>query len=227
MKFIKISDIKPIVDFWADNIKQHLQKGERVSWIITGGSSMPIVVAICRQLENMNLENLSVTLSDERYGEPGHSDSNWEQLDKLGFFLPGANLQPVLNGKTLDETTKDYNHTMKLLLKDADYSIGLIGVGADGHIAGIKPGSPAVGSTDMTTSYKWDDYVRLSMTPAAVLLLDEVVTVVMGEAKHQTLKDLSKDLDINDQPAQILKKVASATVYNDLIGEYDEHKPTS
>lgn len=219
MKFIKISDHKIVADDLTAKIKTHLENGENVTWIITGGSSMPIVVSVCRQLEDMDLSKLSVTLSDERYGEPGHSDSNWEQLDKLGFFLPGANLQPVLTSKTLETTTKDYNHTMRQLLKQADYKIGLIGVGADGHIAGIKPGSPDVGSRDMATSYKWDDYIRLTMTPAAILLLDEVVAVVMGEAKHQALKNLSKDLDINDQPAQILKKVTSATVYNDLIGE--------
>lgn len=218
LKFKKVSEPKPVIDFVTNRIKQRLDDGEKVLWLVTGGSSMPIVVAICRQLEDIDLSNLTVTLSDERYGPLGHSDSNWAQLKDLGFYLPGANLQPILTDKSLPQTVRDYTQFLKKSFEESDYKIGFIGVGPDSHIAGIKPRSPATTDKNMAVGYKWDDYIRITMTFPAIELLDCAVTYLVGESKQAAIGALAKNAPLGEVPSQILKRLKEAIIFNDRIG---------
>lgn len=178
---------------------------------------MPIVVAISRQLEDIDLSNLTVTLSDERYGPLGHNDSNWTQLEQLGLYLPGANMQPVLSGKSLEQTVKDYNNLLKRSFVESDFKIGFIGIGPDSHIAGIKPASPAISAKGMAVGYKWDDYVRITMTFPAIEHLDCAVTYLAGESKKDAIAKLSGNTSSQQTPSQILKKLKQVIIFNDRI----------
>ena len=60
-------------------ITTHLSAGERVLWLLSGGSGSKVVIETAKQLASSNLENLSVTLTDERFGSIGHADENWQQ----------------------------------------------------------------------------------------------------------------------------------------------------
>ncbi len=144
LRFIHISNPQPVIDYLSLTIRQKLDEGKKLLWLIPGGSSIPIVAAVSKQLQGDDLSNLTVTLTDERYGPVGHADSNWQQLRDAGLNLPGANLQPVLRGKDIDTTAADYSATIAKDLEDCDYKLGFIGIGADGHTAGILPASPAV-----------------------------------------------------------------------------------
>lgn len=180
---------------------------------------MPIVVAVSRRLENENLSSLTVSLSDERYGPVGHSDSNWAQLLELGFYLPGAMLQPVLEGKSFEQTADDFSSFLEKQLAQADFKLGFIGIGPDSHFAGIKPGSPAIESKAMAVSYKWNDYERITMTFGAIEKLDTVISYLAGESKARAIKELQKDSPVAKIPSQILKKLKQAVIFNDRIGE--------
>lgn len=219
LEFKKVSGPEPVVNFLTATIKEQLAKKRSVLWVVTGGSSMPIVVAVCRQLEDIDLSNLTVTLGDERYGPLGHNDSNWAQLKDLGFYLPGANLQPILTGKSLPQTVRDYNQFLKKSFEESDYKIGFIGIGPDSHIAGIKPRSPATTAKNMAVGYKWDDYIRITMTFPALKLLDCAVTYLIGESKQAATLALTKSAPLAEAPSQILKKLKKAIIFNDRLGE--------
>lgn len=213
--FKKLTDGDQIADAIAVLLRQHLDAGKEVLWLIPGGSAIAIVMKVAERLVQQDLSHLSVTLTDERYGEVDHADSNWHQLEDLGFQLERAKLYPVLTGADREQTTKEYAKTLEQLMDDNDYSLGFFGIGPDGHTAGILPGSPAVASSAYAESYVAPNFERITMTPRAIARLDEVVVYAMGEAKWPIFDQLETDLPLDKQPAQALKQVAQVIIFND------------
>lgn len=220
MVFKKISDIQPPVNYLLKELKSKLKDKPRVAWVITGGSSMQIVLAVAKELNGADLRNLTVFLTDERYGPTGHSNSNWAYLEDNGFKLEGAKLIPTLDNRTLNETVQVFEKQVEPYLKDKSvYKLAMAGIGADGHTFGIKPKSPAVFSKQLVSGFRGDDFIRITLTANAIGLMDEVVGYVVGEEKHRILDDLETSIPVITQPAQALKQVKKLTIYNDYKGE--------
>ncbi len=202
--------------FIANSIIRRLGEGKKVLFFVTGGSSIAVASKIAELLVGKLLINLTVMLTDERYGPLNHKDSNWYQLMQKGFDLPGAILIPILIGEDINITTEKFNTILSKQLEKADYKIGLFGVGKDGHTAGNLPGSIAVKSRDLASHYDTPAFSRITMTPQAIQKLDEAVVWMQGEEKWQVVKDLlESNIDIVKQPAQILKKVPLLTIFTD------------
>ncbi|MFA5154941.1 MAG: 6-phosphogluconolactonase [Patescibacteria group bacterium] len=205
----------------ARPIAEALRLGRSVLWLVPGGSGIA-VAAYAAELLNAaaggNLTNLAVTLTDERYGPVDHPDSNWRQLRAAGFMLPSARLIPVLDGANQLETTRSFAVRLEQELAQADFAIGLFGIGADGHTAGILPHSPAVGSADLAYAYDAGNFRRITITPRAIGRLSEIVVYAQGPEKWPALARLSERLDPAEQPAQALKQVKKLTVFSDYRG---------
>lgn len=142
IKFKKIITDDQVAEYLASSIKHHLENNESVFWLVAGGSSIPVAVSASKILTGSNLKNLSVSLTDERYGPIGHKDSNWQQLHDAGFVLSGARLLPVLEGDNLENTVLSYAGMLSSQIKNCHFSIGLFGIGLDGHTVGILPKVP-------------------------------------------------------------------------------------
>jgi 6-phosphogluconolactonase/glucosamine-6-phosphate isomerase/deaminase len=202
-------------DFLAQVLSRVGKHGQKILWFIPGGSGLAIAVATAQRLVGQVPANLTVMLTDERYGPVGHADSNWQQLLAAGFTLPGAVLIPVLNAVSLEETARAYNQVLQRELAAADYKLGLFGLGVDGHTAGILPHSPAVFSADLACAYDAGNFQRLTMTPRALAWLDEAVVYAVGTNKRSAWAELAADVNINDQPAQALKQIPKLTIFSD------------
>jgi len=218
VEVIKYAEPTEAVSYLAGVINDKLQTGKTVLWLVPGGSAIKIAAKVAKQLRPP-LNGLTVTLTDERYGPAGHHDSNWLQMLETGLLLPGATLQPVLNGKSLSQTVNHYNQTLRDDLKQADFSIALAGMGPDGHIFGIKPGSPAINASEDVVGYEWNDYVRITPTLKMIKSLDEVVIYAVGEEKWPQFELLSKDINPSGQPAQLLKQLKKVIIFTDYRGE--------
>ena len=218
VKFRKIDSIESVVEYLSSALAQHLEDDEKVLWLVPGGSAIKIAAVVSKLLPKDKLKKLTVTLTDERYGPVGHKDSNWPQLKSAGFKLDGANLQPVLAGLNLEETADRYSKLIEEELKKTDYSIALVGMGPDGHILGIKPRSPAVDSDRLAVGYKWDDFIRLTLTERAIKQLDEIVIYAVGEEKWPQFDVLKTDISTSQQPAQILKRLKKVIIFSDYKG---------
>lgn len=206
-----------IVEYLTSVISERLRSGQSVLWLVPGGSAMTVAVKVSQNLQEEDTSRLFIGLTDERFGELNHSEENWIQLKELGFSLRPGQGYRVLCGVDSSETTSRYNDKLAELLHEYDFKIGLFGVGADGHTAGIKPGSIAVESDNFVESFVGDDFERITMTAKAVKLLDEVVVFAYGSEKHDTLREILKeDVPFSAQPAQVLKKVDKSTLFSDL-----------
>ncbi len=215
MQYVYISSPDIVVKKIVDTLSQHLQAGEQVIWLLAGGSAITLEAATSHALQVLDTSRLSITLADERYGPLEHPDENYVQLMKAGFPLPIAR---VLTGQTAQATTVTFGEHIEQILDSADFSLGIFGIGADGHTAGIKPHSPAVTSTEPAIAYKWDDFERITITPPTIRRLDEVIIYAVGSEKIDTLRSLiNEQKSVEDHPAQVLKDVKVSTLYTDNI----------
>src|SRR5690606_15434293 len=93
--------------YLVTTLRSHLDNNERVVWLIPGGSAIDTAIQVADFIkDHPKLANLSVTLTDERFGPVGHADENWQQLIESGFLLPGATTYRVLTGNIAEETAR-------------------------------------------------------------------------------------------------------------------------
>lgn len=231
MNFYKTNSPDPVAEIIADKISSRLLDGQKIFWLVTGGSAIKIEAKASSLLNQYDLSNLIVTLTDERFGPIGHRDSNWFQLEQAGFELPGAKLLPVLTGNERQKSTKEFAKNLKNSFAECDYCLGIFGIGPDGHVAGILPGSPDIKTSEMAVGYDDEEVKldspegvirsidRITMSAAAIARLDEAIVCAFGETKHTWLDKLEEDLPIEQNPAQALKQAGNLLIYNDYKGE--------
>src|SRR3989339_786289 len=94
--------------FLASSILKQLNSGKQVLFFVTGGSSMAVAVRTAELLREHPHQNLTVTLTDERYGPIDHFNSNYFQLMEKGFDLPQAKMIPILIDDDQNITTENF-----------------------------------------------------------------------------------------------------------------------
>ena len=211
-----LGDINQAAKIVADAINESLEGGP-VLLLVSGGSNVELATSVRVQITLKN--SLAVGLTDERYGPPGHTDSNWKSLLRSGFDTNNIHLLPVLTGKSLEETARQYDQKLRETMKNSKL-IGLFGMGSDGHTSGVLPNSPAVNSQDLVTSYSAADFQRITTTPASFRFFDIAVLAARGGGKRDQLQRLANQaVPVDEQPAQALKQAKQLIVINDQIGE--------
>lgn len=206
-----------IVNYMTMVLSERLRIGESVLWLVPGGSAMKVATTVLDRLEDEDTSRLCITLTDERFGPPGHKDENWSQLTRMGFAVSSINAYRVLRGEDGEETARDFSTKLEELFSTYEFKIGLFGIGADGHTAGIKPHSPAISADSLAVFFTGEDFERITMSAQAIRQLDEAVVYVHGTQKHPVLRQLLSDEEpLHSQPAQVFKDVKKVTLFSDL-----------
>jgi 6-phosphogluconolactonase/glucosamine-6-phosphate isomerase/deaminase len=216
--FIKVGSVDPVVEYLSNTLNSHLNQGQKVLWLVSGGSAIPVEVLVAQKLTGSHLGNLTIAPTDERPGPVGHPDSNWHQLGLKGFAVTGAASFPVLNGGSSQDQAEKFGRFLEHELSANDYKVALFGIGPDGHTAGI-PALHAEILSGMTALYEAGPFRRISMTPAAIAHLDEAVVVALGESKWPVLDHLTPDSEVS---ASNLFRAPKLTIFNDRRG--DSHR---
>ncbi len=223
MQFISSSSSKQGMLALRDRLKKELLLDKKVLWLIPGGSNIPITVEIMNDLQKdlskVYLSHLTLALTDERYGKVGHSDSNWKQLIDHNLLVVGVDAVKVLRDESLELTVKIYHEVMKHEFDKADIVIGQFGIGTDGHIAGVLPYSEALKHNDMLVAgYSSEKFIRVTLTPTALTQIDVAYVFAFGPSKKDPLLKLrDSNVSLDEQPAQVLKKIEQVFVYSDVI----------
>lgn len=205
----------------AARLQEELAAGKRVVWLVSGGSNVELEVAIMSTLRGNvgdKLGNLTILPMDERYGDPGHENSNSEFLRQAGF-LPGAAewIDILAHDVSFSETIEYYDDVVSEALALAQVVVGQFGLGADGHVAGILPTSPATEEDYATVvGYEWEDYVRLTLSPRTLSEVNVGYVVAYGDNKEEALKRLqSNQEELETLPAHLLYDIPEVYVYTD------------
>jgi 6-phosphogluconolactonase/glucosamine-6-phosphate isomerase/deaminase len=222
MQFILTPNSATAVSDLQARLITELTADKKVLWLVSGGSNIDASVLIMANIEPKLQSNLTIMLSDERYGPVGHPDSNFQQLLDKGFSVSGATLIPTLQaGLSLDETAAAYAGIIQQQFSAAEIIISQLGIGTDGHIAGILPESPAANNPDvLVVGYQSDPFVRITCTFKALQVVDANYSLVYGADKQNALTRLQQtEVALVEQPSQILKQLPEAYVYNDQVGD--------
>lgn len=199
----------------AGYIKKQLASNKSVLWMVSGGSVIKVAVRVRQLLGALKTDTvLHVALCDERYGEVGHLNSNLEKLLLAGFDSTGLIIHPVLRGGAIASTSKNYNNTLHKVLGDVDSMIGILGMGADGHTAGLLPGNPLMDRPDYVGYFTGPDFERITTTPALLRQIDQVCLYAVGEEKWPIISKI----DTTTLPVACLRQAKYVTVYTDYKG---------
>ncbi|MFA7264538.1 MAG: 6-phosphogluconolactonase [Caulobacter sp.] len=195
-----------------------LDENNRASFVGTGGSSPGPVYDLLSTLP-LPWEQISVTLSDERWVPPTSPDSNERQLRERLMVGEAAcaRFVPLWSDAPTAEDAAEAAEAALADLFPAD--VVLLGMGEDGHFASLFPGSPvleegldpfggslviAVPAGDPAPAIE-----RLSLTLYALKQAFLTIVLVRGEAKRRILEDRD-DLPIHalfratDMPVRVI-----------------------
>lgn len=170
-----------------------IDQSGKANLAVSGGSTP---VELFRQLSQSNIDwqNVTISLVDDRWLEPGHKDSNEKLVHEnllqnaaqhaqfTGFWQSNLNAEEAVN---------QYNQ--QLAINDSDLTVTILGMGNDGHTASLFPCSAELDDalnsernaevTHPTTA----NYTRVTLTPKRLLNSQLRILHLHGQDKLETL----------------------------------------
>jgi len=191
--------------------------------------------------EEQNLKIGAAAMVDERWGKPLHSNSNELMIQKSGlpdyFKRETIPFYRILNGEQdIAKNARHYGETVIYLFSHFPKSVAVLGIGEDGHIAGIAPNrsdftNPLFSKEqrDLLVSYFIDPKPmsgadtsappdgfgpRVTITITGLSKMDALIILAFGEKKKAALSNIFKKGAIEQIPARFVnnKAVANKTV---------------
>jgi len=186
----------------ADAIFLNLSKEKQVLVLLAGGSANDVYDLVPDFLKGDDLSGLMLIMGDERWNpDPKHSDSDWQHFKQTRFYEfakeRGAKLIDILSGRSLDSETADFGKLLQNAITDNFYLIAQLGIGPDGHTAGITPGGEeefreVYDTEKLAVSQHLDSKHRDRITISLAMLdyVDTFILFAKGEQKKSVLQML-------------------------------------
>lgn len=157
------------------------------TFVLTGGGTAATVYA---QLARRTLDwsGVEVFFSDERCVPPTDDNSNYKMVRErlLSKVDPGEVFR--IHGEDDPEAAAEsYGAAIAKAVADG-FDLMMLGMGAEGHIGAMFPGSPALRSSHLCAAVDRPDGMKgVTMTPAALLSANKVFLVVTGGDKAEAV----------------------------------------
>jgi 6-phosphogluconolactonase len=185
--------------------------GGRISLGLAGGNTVAPVYEHLAELPSVSQSWNAVNFyfGDERAVPPTHRDSNYRLAwETLLSRIPDATARihrMEAERHDLDEAARDYD-----ALLPASVDLLLLGMGADGHIASLFPGSPALeehARRVVPTFGGIPRVPRLTITPRVVAEARSIIVMVSGSSKQAAVvRALEGPADTHGCPAQLVRR---------------------
>jgi 6-phosphogluconolactonase len=182
------------------------------SIVLTGGTTAR---AVYEQLASvaMGWPQLDVFFSDERCVPPDDDSSNYKLAKEtiLDKVQPRAVYR--MRGEDPPNLAADRYHDAVQQLVGDGFDLLLLGMGAEGHIGAIFPGSPALTSDALCVQVERPDGLTgLTLTPTAMLPAKQILLIVTGERKAEAVaRAVTGDEDAEKCPVRVLAEHPHAT----------------
>ena len=181
-------------------LHRRLETDDSATVVVTGGTSPAPVYSYMAHKE-LDWHRVHVLLSDERWVDPDHPDSNEKMLREAleRSRAAYAQITPFFDAESsLEERCSELEKELEGLPQP--YTSVLLGMGADGHIASMFPDvsnleeALNLGSTRsfVPVDTASSPHRRLSMTLAALLRGDEILLLISGDEKRAILQQAAE-----------------------------------
>lgn len=207
----------------TDSLQTALDRNKKILLLLSGGSNLKIVDQISKEL--INNPNIASYVLDERFSKDP-SLNNSLQIKEKGVNI---NLTVPNNQESLLDFATRFNDELKAWLEKNPEGeiICTLGMGPDGHIAGISPMPDDQDRFEQI--FNQDQLVigyvgnlspaeRVTTSPIFLAKVNLFVALILGEAKRPVFKDfINKKTKANLHPVQLLHKFLGQTlVFTDL-----------
>lgn len=218
---------KKAADLLFDKIIESDSDRKKCLILLSGGSALNIYNILADKIRKfpIHVYRLAFAQVDERFQPQNSEDTNSHQIEKTGLLslLKEKNIDfyPIPQIGSLEEASQKYDKTISKLFYEYDNKMAVLGIGEDGHTAGLLPGfQSAWDKTQFVAGFKNSGQFkkRLTITPKAIKLLDYALIAVKGEVKRVNLqKIISREVtEINKIPGVILNQLKQAHLITDL-----------
>jgi 6-phosphogluconolactonase len=164
--------------------------------------------------------------ADERCVPPDHAESNYGQARQLfieSVPLPASNVHRIMGELQQEEAVREYVGQLRLFAEEDGewprFDLTLLGMGEDGHTASLFPGPISDAELTAPVMAAEADYGgrpadRITLTPRAFNLSEEVLFLVSGKGKALTLSAMMNGpLDRERWPVHRIKPESGSVTW--------------
>ncbi len=177
-------------------------RGHAVIALSGGETPAPMLAELARR--DLPWDLVEVTQVDERVAPDGHPDRNWTMIQRELVTPSGLSPDHAHPMPVTDDDLKAAAVRYAALLRDlcggepAVLDAVHLGLGADGHVASLVPGDPALDERqlDVTLSGPYQGRVRITLTFPAINRARSILWQIAGPGKAAALRDLRNGVDI-------------------------------
>jgi 6-phosphogluconolactonase len=195
-----------VADVIGDDLEFAIAERGQASVAVSGGRTPQTVFPILAK-RGLAWNHVCVTLTDERWVQPNHPDSN-EKLART-YLLRGNAESATFVGMKMPDASPEQGLAAceESLVKipmplDAVY----LGMGPDGHIASLFPGSKALSQVSgyCAATVAADGSLRMSLSPFALLSARHLILMLSGVEKRDVYEKAKVPGSLEDLPLRLI-----------------------
>lgn len=214
-------------------------EGKKCLLLLSGGSAVNIYQKLAKYIDLLQVrsDNLAVGQVDERF-RPGFQYSGFLPSETQSSAINSINIEKtglieVLKAKnipfykipqagTFREAAFNYDKLLTKLFKVYDYRMSVLGIGQDGHTAGLLRSYKNEWDKDRLVAgfeNRGEFKERITITPKAFRLLDYALVAVSGIDKKDTLERIlrNESEDVNNLPGILIHKIKEVDIVSDIL----------
>ena len=235
----------------ATALVEAVERRGRADWVTTGGSALVARyrrLAAPPLVDAVPWAKVHVWWTDDRYVPRDHPLSNVKPFDDVllgiadaeegtaggssGVPIPFENIHPFRTGESIGRGTGAGSCAAELAteLRAEDlpeiegwpvFDLIVLGVGGDGHILSVFPGSAAFDSTELALAIPAPTHIephveRVTLNPAVVEVARQLLVVVTGMEKSPVLAEIfGSERDPRRWPAQLARRASAVWILDE------------
>jgi 6-phosphogluconolactonase len=216
--YVTVDGIEAGLQLAKDIIYSTVDK-KTILYLSGGNTPKPLYQAFAKEEK---LRPGVVGMIDERYGEPLHEKSNERMVGETGLTrylsLLDIPFYGMLRSIPVEKTAQRYDELIRSLQTVYPKSVGIFGVGSDGHTASIIPHrddfhDPLFDKERQFDMVSWIDDTtgpygkRVTQTFLALTHLDLMIVLIFGQDKKKTLEKIFGNGSEEEIPARFFRRL--------------------